>query len=116
MPDYIPPSRQLPCPPFPHAAFEIKIEFIRNDHYLGFSEHPRVWGGYRVTVNGDHFQDGLCWDEMLGLLARITCPSGKNNHDVPDLSMIRSAHDNQVVEMWQNCREYLPRSPLDLAI
>lgn len=108
----IPPSRQLPCPKLPLVEFTIKIEHVVNDHYCGFSEDPEAWGGYRITVNGDHVQDGLCWDEMLGALAYITSPKGK----VPDVSRLRSADAQRVYQMWQNCREYLPRSPLDLAI
>jgi hypothetical protein len=47
----------------------ISIEFITEDN-----KPADVWLGWLIR-QGDKYADGLCYDEMLGLLAAMTMPN-----------------------------------------
>jgi hypothetical protein len=61
----------------------IEIELIETE------STETVFSGWKVTY-GDKYADGLCYDEMLGLVATITMPEDKRN-----LQWLRTAEQHQ---------------------
>lgn len=55
---------------------KIEIQFLEEEITI-FSKSGlplNIWKGWFVK-QGDHMADGLCYDEMLGLVASLTMPS-----------------------------------------
>ena len=70
---------------------KVEIEFIESP------STETQWSGWKVTY-GDKYADGLCYDEMLGLVAAITLPEKR-----PTLQWLKTAEQHQRDAAIRSC-------------
>jgi len=81
------------------GGMRIEIELIETE------STETIFSGWKVTY-GDKYADGLCFDEMLGLVATITMPDEKRN-----LQWLRTKDQHQA---WKKQMEQLASDVSDV--
>lgn len=74
---------------------KITIEYIESAELS--DPEKETWSGWKVT-KGEEYADGLAYEEMLGVIAALTMPTGR-----PCLQWMRTKEQHEAQrQLWQS--------------